>query len=96
MYVNGLFAKGVPTYEIYGKRKSIIDVCLTNDATLICGFKVLPNILGVNPQTSHRVLKLQISCPSDMQIEDRVDATTKNSELKTVTNKNLQVYILFL
>ena len=29
-YINGLFTRGIPTYEIFGKRKSIIDVCLTN------------------------------------------------------------------
>ena len=59
-YVNGLFAKGVPTYELSGKRKSIIDVCLTNEISSIHNFSVLPNVLRVNPQTSHRMLKLEI------------------------------------
>ena len=60
-YVNGHFARGVPTYEIPGKKKSIIDVCLTNVIHLIRSFSVLPNILGVSPQTCHKVLKTVIS-----------------------------------
>ena len=60
-----------PTYEIHGRRKSIIDVCLTNDVSLIHKFTILPNILGVNPQTSHRVLKLVI--PQDLMIGKDTD-----------------------
>ena len=30
-YLNNLYARGIPTYEIVGVKKSIIDVCLTND-----------------------------------------------------------------
>ena len=60
-YMNGLFARGIPTYEIFGQRRSIIDVCLTNTVWSVVNFAVLPNVLGANPQTSHRVLQLVVS-----------------------------------
>ena len=60
-YVDGYFARGVPTYEIQGKKRSLIDVCLTNALHRICSFTVLPNILGVSPQTCHKAIKLVIS-----------------------------------
>ena len=57
-YLNNLFARGVPTYEITGKRQSIIDVGLTNCATLVKSFKIIPKTLGVNPQTCHKAIKM--------------------------------------
>ena len=66
-YVNNTFAKGVPTYEIKGSKKSIIDVCLTNALNEVHDFAILPNTLGVNPQTCHRVLELTMSRPVDLQ-----------------------------
>ena len=50
-YVNGFFARGVTTYELIGKKQSIIDVCLTNCITEVKSVAVLPHILGDNPQT---------------------------------------------
>ena len=66
-YVNNIFAKGVPTYEIKGSKKSIIDVCLTNALNEVRDFAILPDIMGVNPQTCHRVLELTMSRPVDLQ-----------------------------
>ena len=63
-YINSLYAVGVPTYEIYGSKKSIIDVYLTNTVSSVQKFEKLPNILGVNPQTSLRVHKLKLSDPA--------------------------------
>ena len=40
-YPTGVFCKGTPTYEILGKRRSIIDVCLTNALNQIKDFEVL-------------------------------------------------------
>ena len=42
---------------------------------MISEFKILPNILGVNPQTSHRVLKLVIY--QTQQITQKTDANSK-------------------
>ena len=61
IYVNGIFAKGIPTYKIAGKRQSIIDVCLASKISSVKSFSVLPYILGVNPQTSHKIIQLTIS-----------------------------------
>jgi len=61
IYVNGIFAKGVPTYKLAGKRQSIIDVCLASNISSVKSVSVLPYILGVNPQTSHKIIQLPIS-----------------------------------
>ena len=60
-YLNSLFAKGTPTYEIIGRKRSIVDVALTNSIPSIKHFEILPNVLGVNPQTCHKVLELTVS-----------------------------------
>ena len=60
-YLNGIYAKGQPTYEIINRKKSIIDVGLTNHLPSVHNFQVLPNILGVNPQTCDKVLKLTVN-----------------------------------
>ena len=44
--LNRVFARGQPTYEIVGRKKSIIDVCLVNHIGTVKTFKVLPQILG--------------------------------------------------
>ena len=45
-----VFARGQPTYEILGKKRSIIDVGLVNNIRSVKAFRVLPQILGVNAQ----------------------------------------------
>ena len=60
IYLNAIYAKGQPTYEIINRKKSIIDVALTNNLAIVQSFKILPNIMGVNPQTCHRVLQLSV------------------------------------
>ena len=65
VYLNGIYAKGQPTYEIINRKKSIIDVGLTNHLSSIHHFIVFPNILGVKPQTCHKVLKLTLSYCND-------------------------------
>ena len=59
--VNKQFSPGVPTYEIAGKKRSLIDVCLTNAIHHIRSFVVLPIILGVSPQTCHKAIKMVIT-----------------------------------
>ena len=58
--LNSIFARGQPTYEIMGKKRSIIDLCLTNSLNSIKEFNVMPNILGMNAQTCHKILQLRI------------------------------------
>ena len=59
-YLNTIYANGKPTYEIIDRKRSIIDVGLTNHILSVHTFEVLPNVLGVNPQTCHKVLKLTV------------------------------------
>ena len=54
--LNSIYCKGVPTYEIAGKKRSIIDLCLTNSPEIIHDFKVETTPFGVNSQTCHRAL----------------------------------------
>ena len=59
-YLNRIYERGKPTYEIAGKKRSIIDVALTNNMSLVQNFKVMPNILGANAQTCHKIMQLTI------------------------------------
>ena len=56
---------GVPTYEIVGKRRSIIDMCFTNSASSVIDFEVLPHFLGLSVQTCDKILatSIRIDCP---------------------------------
>ena len=58
--LNSIFCKGAPTYEIAGKKRSIINLCLTNSPDLIHHFEVEPTPFGVNSQTCHRALETTI------------------------------------
>ena len=62
--LNSMYSKGVPTYEIVGKKRSIIDFCLTNSPDTVCNFLISPRPFGVNSQTCHRALTTTIMvCP---------------------------------
>ena len=67
--LNRIFARGEPTYEILGKKRSIIDVGITNNISGVKSFRVLPQILGVDAHTSHKILKLTISTKIENQDE---------------------------
>ena len=60
MYLNRIYAEGKPAYEIVRKKMSIIYVGLTNQISMVKNFEVLPNCLGVNPQTCNKIIKLTI------------------------------------
>ena len=76
-YLNAIYAKGKPTYEITDRKMSIIDVGLTNNISCIHDFEVLPNILGVNPQTCHKVLKLTLDFVHSKQGLNKIHYTGK-------------------
>ena len=59
--LNKMFTKGTPTFEIVKRKRSIIDICLTNSISEVKNFKVLPHILGVNGQTCHKIIRLDLS-----------------------------------
>ena len=59
-YLNRIYEWGKPTYEILGRKRSIIDVGLTNNIRQVKKIEVLPQILGANAQTAHKIIKLTI------------------------------------
>ena len=62
--LNSKYCRGVPTYEIVGKKRSIIDICLTNSPDTVSNFEISPKPFGVNSQTCHRALTTTIRiCP---------------------------------
>ena len=75
--LNSQYSKGTPTYEIANKKRSIIDLCLTDSAGLVWDFVVDPTPLGVNSQTCHRalVITLAIGRPERIAITAPMRAT---------------------
>ena len=63
--LNKIYALGTPTYEIPGKKRSIIDVALTNKVMIVQNFEILPQILGANAQTCHKIIKLTLRVTTD-------------------------------
>ena len=59
-YLNRIYEKGVPTYEIWGQKRSILDVAMTNNLSMVRNFKVHPEILGTNAQTCHKIIELKL------------------------------------
>ena len=59
--LNSIFCKGTPTYEIVNKKRSIIDLGLTNSIESVQNFKIESTPFGVNSQTCHRALTITIS-----------------------------------
>ena len=59
-YLNRIYARGEPTYEIWHQKKSIIDVGMTNNISRVKNFKVYPKILGTNAQTCQKIIELTL------------------------------------
>ena len=86
--LNPMYSKGVPTYEIVGKKRSIIDFCLTNSPDTVCNFLISPRPFGVNSQTCHRALTTTIMvCPPKKKTAITSRKRTKYS-LKTFEEQN--------
>ena len=58
--LNKIFAYGQPTYEIAGRKKSIIDLGMASSLEHILNFRVLPGVLGTNIQTCHKIIVLEL------------------------------------
>ena len=59
--LNTVFCKGVPTYEIVGKKRSIIDLGLTNSIESVQNFEIETTPFGVNSQTCHRAITIAVN-----------------------------------
>ena len=58
--LNRKYCFGIPTYEVINRKRSIIDFGLTNSDNLVENFEIMPNNIGVSPQSCHKVLKLSL------------------------------------
>ena len=65
--LNLLFAKGIATYEIINRKKSIIDLCLTDSISAVKNFQVVPYTLGFNAQTCHKIIRLELLMSSKQE-----------------------------
>ena len=54
-YLNKIFTKGTPTFEIWGQKRSIIDVAMANNLSEVKNFEVMTRIMGTNVQTGHKI-----------------------------------------
>ena len=59
-YLNRIYAYGKPTYELWGRKRSIIDVGMSNNLSQVKNFKVYPQTLGCNAQTCHKIIELTL------------------------------------
>ena len=60
IYLNRIYAHGIPTYEIWGQKRSIIDVALANNLTNVKLMEIDTEIMGANAQNCHKIIKLTI------------------------------------
>ena len=70
--LNKLFTKGISTYEIVNRRRIIIDLCLTNSVSIVHNFQVLPLIMGVDLQTCHKIIKLELYLGGEQEAPTKV------------------------
>ena len=95
-----MYCKGVATYEIPNKNRSIIDLCLTNSTESVQNFEIEPTPLGVNCQTCHKALtttlflkqfqKVSISAPS----RTRYGKTTSKKDSNIISEVTTKVSLL--
>ena len=88
--LNKIFAYGQPTFEIANRRKSIIDFGMASSLHNILNFKVLPDILGTNIQTCHKIVVLEIEFRRKTALHSRTHhPQQKRPRFKYATYKNL-------
>ena len=59
--LNLKYCPGIPTYEIPNKKRSIIDLGLTNTPETVLDFEIERKPFGVNSETCHKALTVKIS-----------------------------------
>ena len=87
--LNSVFCKGVPTYEIINKKRSIIDLGLTNSIESIHNFQIESAPFGVSSQTCHRALTITISIRSPQQNSTTAPRRAKRIKLDATDYKSL-------
>ena len=84
-YLNRIYEKGTPTYEIWGQKSSIIDVAMTNNLRKVRNFKVYPQILGTNAQTCHKIIELTLK----VNLNHEAENTAKVQRFKYCSDESL-------
>ena len=76
--LNSIYCKGVPTYEIVNKKRSIIDLSLTNSLETVHNLEISHKPFGVSSQTCHRALTTTIKiCPPTKAVAITAKKRTK-------------------
>ena len=88
--LNKIFAFGRPTFEIADRKKSIIDLCMASSLHNVLNFKVLPDVLGTNLQTCHKIIVLELEFRRKTPILSRTQyPQQKRPQFKHATYQSL-------
>ena len=84
--LNSIYCKGVPTYEIANKKRSIIDLSLTNSPETVHNLEISHKPFGVSGQTCHRALTTTIKiCPPTKAVAITAKKRTKFRHMTTTS-----------
>ena len=89
--LNKIYAFGEPTYEIKGRKKSIIDFAMAFSLNLVSDFKVLPYTMGASVQTCHKIIQLTLKISIEDLVIERFDTNPpyERKMFKYCTYENL-------
>ena len=89
-YLNRIYAYGKPTYELWGRKRSIIDIAMSNNLTQVKNFEVNSQTLGSNAQTCHKIIELTLGTKQDTNgsITDKVKKFRYCSEESVMRVRN--------
>ena len=87
--LNKIFAFGKPTYEILGRKRSIIDFALASSLEHVLNFQVLPHILGINMQNCHKIIQLDLSFSRKTLLDVNSPAIEKRPSFRHCTYESL-------
>ena len=87
--LNSKFCYGTPTYEIVGKKRSIIDLGLTNSIETVENFEIESTPFGVNSQTCHRAFTITINTSLPPRTHVKAPRRVKGLNLTFDDHRNL-------
>ena len=87
--LNSKFCLGVPTYEIINKKRSIIDLGLTNSIDTVQNFEVESKPFGINSQTCHRAITTTIKICPQKYVPSTAPRRTRVFKLTVDDRRNL-------
>ena len=87
--LNSKFCYGTPTYEIVGKKRSIIDLGLTNSIETVENFEIESTPFGVNSQTCHRARTITINTSLPPRTPVKAPRRVKGLNLTFDDHRNL-------